>query len=166
MLPDPANRAVYQRYLDDKDDQLRAAAAEGFARLKEPADLSRIETLFEIEKKMNPRLSLAFAAVSLGNNALRELSPLQYLVNALNSKAYRGVAEAFMAELARDPGIRRTLYGVFKTGSKDEKIYLGRVMSRVGDQESAKYLETLASDPDAEVAGEGMRALRTLKARL
>jgi HEAT repeat protein len=166
MLPDPANKPVFSSYLNDKDDQLRAAAAEGYARLNDPSDLPAIEKLFESEKKMNARLSLAFAAVSLGNNGLTEFSPLQYLVNALNSRTYRGVAEPFLLELTRNLGVRRTLYQVLKTGTRDERIYLARALARTGDQETAPYLEALASDSDTEVSQEGARALRTLKARL
>jgi HEAT repeat protein len=166
MLPDEANRKLYDAYLHDKDDQLRAAAAEGIARLKSPADLPAIQQLFQSEPKMNPRLSLAFAAVSLGDNGLSEFSPLQYLVNTLNSKAYRGVAEAFLTELTRDLGIRRTLYSVLKNGTKDEKIGLARILAKTGDQETATNLEPLAADPDREISSEGLRALRNLKARL
>jgi HEAT repeat protein len=166
MLPDEANRKLYDSYLHDKDDQLRAAAAEGIARLKNPADLPAIQQLFQYEPKMNPRLSLAFAAVSLGENGLSEFSPLQYLVNTLNSKAYRGVAEAFLTELTRDLGIRRTLYSVLKNGTKEEKIGLARILAKTGDQETAKNLEPLAADSDKDVSSEGLRALRNLKARL
>ncbi len=166
MLPDQANRKLYESYLHDKDDQLRAAAAEGIARLKDPADLPEIHKLFQSEPKMNPRLSLAFAAVSLGDNGLSEFSPLQYLVDQLNSKAYRGVAEAFLIELTRDTGIRRTLYPILKTGTKDERIGLARILARTGDEETAKNLEPLAADSDGDVSAEALRALRNLKARL
>ncbi len=166
MLPDPANRDVYARYLEDKDDGLRAAAAEGFARLKNAAELPLIEKNFNAESKMNPRLSLAFAAVALGRNDLGELSPLRYLVNTLNSNAYRGVAQPFLTELARDPGVRRTLYTSVNGATRDEKIYLGQVLAATGDQDTVKYLDALAHDPDSAVAQEGLKSLKNLKARL
>ena len=37
MLADPADHGIFLRYLNDRDDGLRAAAAEGLARLKNPA---------------------------------------------------------------------------------------------------------------------------------
>jgi HEAT repeat protein len=166
MLPEEENRKLYAAYINDKDDALRAAAAEGYARLKNPADLPTIEKLFESERKMNPRLSLAFAAVALGNNGLSEFSPLQYLVNTLNSKAYRGVAEPFLVELSRELGMRRTLYPILKTGTKEERMGLARVFARTGDQETVQNLEPLAADTDGDVSAEGLRALRNLKARL
>lgn len=166
MLPDEQNRDTFARYLHDKDDGLRAAAAEGFARLKNPADLTMIEKDFNAEAKMNPRLSLAFAAVSLGRNELSELSPLRYLVNTLNSIAYRGVAQPLLTELARDAGIRRTLYTAVNGATRDEKIYLGQVFAASGDQDTVKYLDALAKDPDNAVAQEGLKSLKALKARL
>jgi hypothetical protein len=40
------------------------------------------------------------------------------------------------------------------------------VFARSGDRDSISYLETLSVDPDSEVAQEGIRSLRTLRARL
>ena len=51
---------------------------------------------------MSPRLADAFALVSLGNLDTGEFSPLRYLVNTLNVRSYRGVAIAYLTELARD----------------------------------------------------------------
>lgn len=166
MLPDPSNRAVYAQYMNDKDDNMRAAAAEGYGRLKDRADLPIVKKAFDSETKMNARVSDAFACVMLGDNGLSEFSPLRYLVNTLNSKSYRGVAQPFLVEAARDPGVRRTLYTVVPGATKDEKIGLAEVFARSGDQESVKTLEALASDPDADVQLAGQRALRILKARL
>lgn len=165
-LPDETNRTVYWRHLADKDDGMRAAAAEGIGRLQNQSDQKTLENAFEHESKMNPRLSMAFAAVKLGRNELSEFSPLQYLVNTLNSKAWKGIAQPFLAEVARDPGVRRTLYGALKGSTKDEKIGLAQVFAQSGDADSVPYVETLAKDPDADVAQEGLRALKTLKARL
>lgn len=166
MIPDPDSRPLYLQFLTDKDDGLRAAAAEGFARLRQAADLPLLDKAFESESKMSPRLSMAFASVALGHNDLSEFSPLRYLVNALNSNAYRGIAQPFLIELSRDAGIRRTLYRALSGGTRDEKIYLGQVVARTGDAETVSYLEALTRDPDTAVAEQGLRSLRTLRSRL
>ena len=166
MLADEKSRAVYTRYLNNKDDGLRAAAAEGFARLKNPADLPMLEAAFKGENKMSPRLSLAFAQVMLGKNEASEFSPFQLLINTLNSVAWRGVAYAFLVELARDPALLPPLYHAVEIGTKDEKVYLARVLARSGDKDAVPYLDKLSHDGDGQVAEEGLRALRTLKARL
>jgi len=124
MLPVPASRALYSQYLHDKDDRMRAAAAEGFARLRDKADLPMIEKAWQDETKIAPRLSLAFAQVMMGKTELSEFSPLQHIVNNLDSAAYNGVALPFLVELARDPAVRQALYPALGTATKDEKIGL------------------------------------------
>jgi HEAT repeat protein len=166
MLGVPADRPLFLRDLNDKDDALRAAAAEGLARAKDPADRPVVEKAFNEEKKMNPRLSGAFALVSLGDMSTAEFSPLRYLVNTLNQRAYRGVAVAFLTELCRDEKVRQAIYPMLTGATKDERIQMSIVLARSGDRDSVPFLETLSIDPDTDVAQEGVRSLRTLRARL
>jgi HEAT repeat protein len=166
MLPDEKSRVVYQQYLTDKDEKLRAGAAEGFARLRNPADSAMIEQAWKDEGKTSPRISLAFAMVMQGRTEISEFSPLQYLINNLNSSAYKGEALPFLTELARDNGTRKALYAPLETGTKDEKIGLARVLAVSGDKESVPYLEKVSRDTNPEVAQEGLRAVRNLQARL
>jgi HEAT repeat protein len=166
MLPDARNRATYQQYLNDKDEKLRAGAAEGFARLRNPADAALIEQAWKDEGKTPPRISLAFAMVMLGRTEISEFSPLQYLIDNLNSSAYKGVALPFLTEIARDSAARQALYAPLATATKDEKIGLARVLAVSGDKTSVPYLEKLSRDTDPEVAQEGLRAVRNLQAKL
>jgi len=165
MLPAESSREIYARYLGAKDENMRAAAAEGYARLKNPADLPMLAKAYQDEGKTSPRLSMAFAQVMLGKTEVSEFSPLQFLVNTLNSAAYHGVAFPFLVELARDPSVRKSLYTPLLQGTRDEKIYLARVMSRSGDASDVPQLEKLSHDPDPEAAQEGLRALKNLQAR-
>jgi HEAT repeat protein len=165
MLPSEKSRDLYAQYLHDKDDRMRAAAAEGYARLRNPADLPMLEKAWQDEGKPQPRLSLAFAQVMLGKTGTGEFTPLQYLIDTLNSAAYKGEAFPFLVELARDGQVRKALYGPLETGTKDEKIGLAGVLARSGDQESIPHLQKLSNDTDPNVAQEGLRALRTLQAR-
>ena len=102
MLGRPADHAMFLRYSDDKDDDLRAAAAEGLGASRIRADRPALENAFNNEHKMSPRLSDAFALVYLGNLDTSEFSPLRYLVNTLNSASYRASPCAYLTELARD----------------------------------------------------------------
>jgi HEAT repeat protein len=165
MLPAESSREIYARYIGDKDEKMRAAAAEGYARLKNPADLPMLEKAYRDEGKTSPRLSLAFAQAMLGKMDLSEFSPLQFLVNTLNSAAYHGEAFPFLVELARDPAVRKSLYTPLLQGTRDEKINLARVMARSGNQSDVPQLEKLSHDTDPEAAQEGLRALRNLQAR-
>ena len=166
MLADPADRGVFLRYLNDKDDGLRAAGAEGLARLKNSADGPALEKAFAAEHTASTRLSLAFAVVSLGNRQMSEFSPLQYLVNTLNSKSYRDVAISFLTELARDPEVRQAIYPILTHATRDEKTGVSVVLARSGDRDSEQYLEALVKDSDPDVMQEGTRSLRTLRTRV
>jgi HEAT repeat protein len=168
QIPDEQMHGVYTTYLSNKDEGLREGAAEGLARLKNPADLSTVETAFTNERKTGPRLSLAFALVALGKRGMGQFDPLRYLVDNLNSAGYRGVARPYLIEVARDPEVRAALYPALKdpTATKDEKTGLAEVLARSGDRDSIAPLEALSKDPDQEVAQEGLRALKNLHARV
>jgi len=166
MMPDEQNRPVFARYLAASDEWLRAAAAEGLARLRQPADLAALEKAFNEERKMPARLGAAFGLVLLGKTELSEFSPLQYLINTLNSAAWKGVARAYLIELARETPVCRALEQSLSRATRSEKIELARILAASGDKESVKPLENLTVDPDAEVSREALAALRSLKARL
>jgi HEAT repeat protein len=166
MIPDPASKAIYERYLQNKDDGLRAAAAEGFARLKDPADLPMLEKAFKDERKRPAQLADAFALVMLGRTGVSQFSPLRFLIDTLNSSAWSGVARAYLIEAARDPAVLRPLEQALKAGTKEEKIELSRVLAASGDKQTVPYLDDLSHDPDNEVALAALNASRTLKARL
>ena len=69
MLADPADHAHFPAdYLNDKDDGLRAAAAEGWARLRIPR-ISRLWTKPSRPSTIRmPASPMAFALVSLGES--------------------------------------------------------------------------------------------------
>lgn len=166
MVPQPENRAYFERAFHDKDDGIRAAAFEGYARLKNPADPPVLEAAFEAERKATPRLALAFALVSLGKTEISQLSPAQYLIDTLNSKQRHQIAQAYLTELARVPVVRAALNDAALRGTRDEKIGISRILAVSGDKSSIAPLDTLTRDPDSEVAQESLRALRSLKTRI
>jgi len=166
MIPDPGSRDLFQRYLHDRDDGLRAAAAEGFARLKDPSDLPLLADQFKNEQKRPAQLADAFALVMQGQIALTENSPLRFLVDTLNSSAWKGIAQAYLIEAARDPSVRKPLEEALKTATKDEKIQLVQVLAVSGDKDTVPYLDGLTRDEDTDVAQAALNASRTLKARL
>jgi HEAT repeat protein len=166
MMPAESSRPLYAQYLHDKDEKLRAAAAEGYARLRDPKDAPMLDQAWKDEAKTAPRLSLAFALVMLGRTEVSQFSPLQFLIDDLNSASYSGVAMPFLVELARDKTVRDALYPALPAATKAEKIGLAHVLARSGDQQSVPVLQKLSTDKDADVAQEGLRALRTLQAKM
>ena len=168
QMPDPQLHGIYTSYLDNKDEGLREAAAEGLGRLKNPADLPTLERAFSNENKTEPRLSVAFALVNLGKRGMGEFDPLRYLMNNLNSTAYRGVARAYLIEVARDPAIRQAIYSDLKdpNATKDEKTGLAEVLAASGGEDAIAPLQALSQDSDSDVSQAGLRAEKNLRARL
>jgi HEAT repeat protein len=166
MMPAVSNRPLFAQYLHDKDERLRAAAAEGYGRLREPKDVPMLQQAWKDEGKTSPRLSLAFAQVMLGQTQISPFSPLQFLLDNLNSASYSGVAMPFLVELARDATVRAALYPALPGATKAEKIGLAHILARSGDQQSIPALQKLSLDKDSDVAQEGLRALRTLQAKI
>jgi HEAT repeat protein len=166
MMPEMQDRDLFLRQLGSRDDKLRAAAAEGLGRIGNRADQPAIEKSWSDEDKIAPRLAAAFALVMVGNLSLAEDAPFRYLINTLNSAAYHDVAYAYLVEAARQKPVLQALYGQVDPGTREEKIYIARVLSASGDPSSVPYLDKLSRDPDQDVSKEGLRALRSLRARL
>ena len=166
QIADPADHPTYLQYLSDKDDSVRAAALEGIGRLKNSVDRATVTSMYNGERAMGSRLAAAFALVSLGELNLDRYGPLQYLINGLNQRTWSGVASAYLIELARDPTIRTSMYPLLGAATKDEKIQMAIILSHAGDRDSVGPLEALSKDTNSEVAAEGVRSLRVLRARL
>lgn len=166
MLPDPGNRPYFDRGFTDKDDRIRAAAAEGFARLGQGSDVPKLQTAFDEETKMPARLGMAFALVALGQRSTEEFAPLTYLIHTMNSRQYRGVVEPYLLELTRQPEVRLAVYPFVAKATKDEKMGLARIFAMTGDREAIPQLEWISKDTDAEVASVGLQSLRVLRTRL
>jgi HEAT repeat protein len=165
-IADPESRQRFVEALPAGDDELRAAALEGLGRLKIPTDVPSIDAAFSSERKVRPKLAAAFALVNNGRLELGEGSPLSYLISSLNSRAWAGVAEPYLVELARTKSVRTVLERNVATASKNEKIALSRVLAFSGDRDTITALERLSRDGEPAVMEEAVRALRTLKARI
>jgi HEAT repeat protein len=166
MMPEARDRDLLQRDLGARDEKLRAAAAEGLARVGNRADEAALEKSWQDEEKMSPRLAAAFGLLMEGQLNLADDAPFRYLINTLNSAAYHDVASAYLVEAARQKPVLQALYTQIDPGTKEEKIYLARVLSASGDQSSVPYLDKVSRDNDQDVSREGLRALRSLRARL
>jgi HEAT repeat protein len=166
MMPQTQDRDLFVNLLASKDEKLRAAAAEGLGRIGDRADQPALDKSWNGEDKMSPRLAAAFGLLMDGNLNLADDSPFRYLINSLNSAAYHDVAYAYLVEAARQKPVLQALYTQIDPGTKEEKIYLARILAASGDRSSVPYLDKVSRDNDQDVATEGLRALRSLRARL
>ncbi len=121
-MPSAESRPILAQYLRDKDPRVRGAAAEGLGRMRNSADTGSISAVYKDEDKTSPRLSQAFALVMEGQWQISEFSPLQYLINTLNSASYAGEAFPLLVEAARLPEVRSLLYKPLQAGTREEKI--------------------------------------------
>ena len=166
QIADPSSLAYFEQYLNDKDDGMRAAAAEGIGRVGAPADRTLVQQLFQGEKRVSLRLSLAFALVGLGDIDEATDGPLRYLSSNLTSRSWKGVASPFLAELARKPQVRTVIHQMLKDlGDKDELMGLAGVLAQSGGKDSIAPLEELSRNPDPAVGKEALRAMRMINAR-
>jgi HEAT repeat protein len=165
MMPDETSRSILMVYFADKDDGMRAAAAEGLARLGSPADAPVIDQALQTERKTNVLLSLCFAAVALGRTEMKEDSPLSFLIGYLDSRAWRGVARPLLTELARREPIRRQLLTAVPQARKEQRAGLAYILGETAGPEALDALDALSRDPSDEVSQAGMWALRAVRAR-
>lgn len=165
-LGDPGSRQRFVDALPAADEEIRAAALEGLGRLKIPTDMPSVDAAFTAERKPRAKLAAAFALVDNGRTEAGDGSPLGYLISSLNSRAWSGIAEPYLIELARTKNTRTVLERALPGASKTEKIALARVLANSGDRETIAALEQLSRDGEPAVMEEALRALRTLKARI
>ncbi|MBE7544851.1 MAG: HEAT repeat domain-containing protein [Bryobacteraceae bacterium] len=162
----PDLRELFLRYLNDRDNDLRAAAAEGLGRIGQTGDLPLVRRSFEEERRNGPRLAFAFASVALGDTAMTEFAPLRYLVNSLTQRAWRDVAIPYLSELSVKQPVRAALYTALPAGTRDEKTGIAYALSATAAPDAVEPLEALMRDPDPVIGTEAVRALRILRSRI
>jgi HEAT repeat protein len=166
QIADRSSLTYFEQYLNDKDEGMRASAAEGIGRVGVPADRALVQEMFQSEKKVSLRLSLAFALVGLDDIDEATDGPLRYLSSNLTSRSWKGVAMPFLAELARKPQVRQVIHQMLKDlGDKDELMGLAGVLAQSGGKDSLAPLEQLSRNPDPAVGREALRAIRLINAR-
>ena len=160
-IPNNGQRDLFLTYLSHSNKSLRSAAAEGVGRLGTDGDERLIDAQLANEKAASVKLSLAFAAVSLGN-----LVRLDLLVEGLKSRFHRLEARPFLVEVSRNPEVLRRLYLPLATGTEAQRRHLAYVLSQSGDEESLSHLRNLTEDRNDDVAAAAIEAQRVLQARL
>lgn len=166
MLGLPEDRAVFKKYIDSSDPELRASALEGLGRVRDPEDVPALETAYnETNADWRVHLAAAFALVNEGKIDTNEFSPLPYLVENISMKSRSTVAAAYLAEVARREDVRKALLPLILQTSRDGKLILCKVLGESGSTDVEPVLTKMTQDIDPNVATAAARALKTLQAR-
>jgi HEAT repeat protein len=164
MLGLPADKSVFEQYVNSKDSELRIAAFEGIGRIRDPQDFPTLEKAFNDEKNLKPRLAAAFGLVSEGKLDTSEFSPLRYLIDGLGLSKGNSTSQAYLQELCRRQDVRKAVVKLLPGATKAEKLGLITALAPNAGKETTEALEQLTTDPDAEVSVSAARSLRTGKA--
>lgn len=146
------DRSVFQSYKDDKDEDLRTSALEGLGRVRDPDDIAAMQAAYDNERDLKPRLAAAFGIVNEGKTEISTYSPLQYLINGLDSSKGNSIAQAYLLELCRRPGVRKALLPILASATKPEKLGLISALAPSADAATTAALQDLTKDSDSDVS--------------
>ncbi|HEX4230799.1 MAG TPA: HEAT repeat domain-containing protein [Bryobacteraceae bacterium] len=165
MMALPADRPIFQQYLNDKDAQVRVAALEGLGGIREPEDYPAIEAAYN-EPNADPavHLAAAYALVNEGKLDTSEFSPLLYLVQTLDSKARHDDARRYLIQACRRADVRKAVLPLLASATRDEKIGLGWALAESHDPDVIPSLQSLSNDSDPTVSLAAAKALKIVMA--
>ena len=153
----PASATLLEAQLAAKTPTLRGIAAEGIARLGDPARMPRVNGALGSERDAGVVLARAFAAASLAND------PIDPIVDALKKPRVRDQARSYLIELAP----RRA--SAYARALTDENAQVREIavdaLGLSGDPSALPLVESMASDRDPRVARAAERAVARLMRR-
>jgi HEAT repeat protein len=160
FMPTPETALIFETYLQDRENRLRAASALGLGRTPGANYSGLLLQARERERDDGVRLALDFGLVAHGR-----MDYLEELVSSLSSRVRVGEARPYLIELARQEAVREALYPKLYSTDADIRINLCRVLAASGDRTSVSYLEALLRDSNPEVVQEASRAIRIIRSR-
>jgi HEAT repeat protein len=158
-IGDPVSLPIFLRALYNSNSSIRAYAAEGLGRAKDQKALPDLLRTTPAEKNGAARLAMEFAVTSLGRNDY-----VSSIINALGS-GDENAAQAYLVELARNPGFLADLYPYLNSRNADVRQGLCNILTYAGDATSIQPLEQLSHDRNSDVAAAALRALSAVRSR-
>lgn len=160
-LGQPEDRDIFNRYLSSNDGQLRIAAIEGLARLRDPKDSPTFQHIYNEQGAGTAvHLAAAFGLVNEGNVSISEFSPLQYLLNNLNSQDLGDTAQKYMTIACRHEEVRKAVLPLLTGATKDQKIRLCAALGASHSDDVIPALTRLSHDIDPDVSLAASKALQ------
>jgi HEAT repeat protein len=157
MVGDKSSLALFTRKLQDPDKPYRIAAAEGIARVGDPAVVEDVSRAYIKEKDMGAQLAMSFALYRLGRTEY-----VEKLIAGLSERGYHEQVEAYLVEIGRPvvPALVKNL----NNKDSDVRLRLCLVLGLIGDTSAIESLKPLLKDTNTSVVSEAALAIRRLNA--
>lgn len=153
----PASVPLFKERLQDKDQFIRRAAAEGLGRAGDLESIETLEKAATLDDSAMVRLAAAFSLQKLGRNYATRLADL------MNSPKVMAQGQEYLIELG--PPVIPTLLPRLQDPDADVREALVDVLGVIGDGSNLAALEAATKDRDDSVVSAAKRAIARLTAQ-
>jgi HEAT repeat protein len=151
----PSSVRLFKSRLNDKDELIRRAAAEGLARTGDASELSTLQAGASTDSSPMTRAAMTFAMEKLGQNYLTRL------VDFLNSSRLVPQVQGYLRELG--PAIVPALAPRLQEPDADVRAQVAEALGVLGDESTVAVLDPLTKDRDRNVAAAATQAIDRIK---
>jgi HEAT repeat protein len=151
----PSSVPLFKARLNDKDEFIRRAAAEGLARTGDASELSTLQAGASTDPSPMTRAAMTFAMQKLGQNYLTRL------VDFLNSSRLAPQVQGYLRELG--PEIVPALMPRLQEPDADVRAQVAEALGALGDTSTVAVLNPLTKDRDRGVVMAATQAIDRIK---
>ena len=151
----PSSVPLFKSRLNDKDEFIRRAAAEGLARTNDASELATLQSGASTDPSPMARAAMTFAMQKLGQNYLARL------VDFLNSSRLVPQVQSYLIELG--PSIVPALTPRLQEPDPDVRAHVAEVLGALGDPSTVAVLDPLTKDRDRGVITAATQAIDRIK---
>jgi len=147
--------ALFKARLNDKDDSIRQAAAEGLARTGDASELMTLQAGASTDPSPMTRAAMTFAMTKLGQNYLTRL------VDFLYTPRIAPQVQGYLRELG--PSIVPALTPRLQEPDADVRAQVAEALGVLGDASTVAILDPLTKDRDKAVVTAATKAIDRIK---
>ena len=151
----PSSVPLFKARLNDKDEFIRRAAAEGLARTGDGSELTTLQAGASTDPSPMTRAAMTFAMQKLGQNYLTRL------VDFLNSSRLAPQVQGYLRELG--PEIVPALVPRLQEPDADVRAQVAEALGALGDTSTVAVLDPLTKDRDRGVVMAATQAIDRIK---
>lgn len=152
----PSSAALFTAQLDSKVVSFRGTAAEGLARIGDPQALPQIQAALGSARGDAVQLARAFASAMLGSGSVDAVA------DGLRRGRLHDQAQQYLVDLV--PGRVSLFTRLAQDPDETMRAEIADVLALARDPASLPILDTLAKDPEQQVARAAARAIAWLRA--